>query len=874
MNHIPATEPQPRLRLTEARMARSLSQQEVAEHIGSTHVNVSRWERGITRPNPYFRRKLCQLFGKTAQELDLVPDASDASSQPNNDIDEGESTSGGDEAALQIRTSNAAIFDPTIPLLPAIRLVGRDDELADIKRRLFTGGNVALTALNGLPGVGKTTLSIALAHDREVRAHFRDGILWAGLGPIPNVLGLLSRWGTLLGISATEMASLSTSDAWARAIHNAIGSRYMLLVIDDAWRTEEALAFKVGGPNCAHLLTTRYPEIASFIALDGAKKIQALSDEESMTLLRLLAPGVVDREMQKAHDLVHAVGGLPLALTLMGNYLRKQTHSGQSRRITAALERLSNAEERLQIQEPHGPVETHPSLTPDAQLSLRSVIAVTDQQLSEPTRAALYALAVFPPRPNSFSEDAALAVASCEVDVLDTLIDIGILESSGASRYTLHQTIRDYAYLQLRRTPDHDTSYRRLVSYVNAFLEHNNTDYEQLEQESATIITALEYAYELNMRSELVRAVIAFTPYLQLRGFYAQAEQHLQRAVQAATILDDQHTLSTIRLYMGQVLQQQGKFAQSEEVSQQGLTLAREFNDQEQISAFLNDLGWVTWKMGNYSQAETYLQEGLEIARRLGNKKRICNILRFLGSVSALSSNFAQADLYLREGLAIAQQIQDFDLASAILTNLGVNAGQQGNHTQAAEYFREGLALSREVGYYQRTSGLLANLGAAEVELGNYQQAALHFQEGLEVARQIGHREWTSILLMNLGLTANKQGNYNQAEDYLQESLTISRQIGIPQMTALALNEYGNLLLAQKLITKAKEAFMEMLNILPEGGLDLKALAQYGLARVAAEQGDIHEAQELGEQSASVLEQIGHGNAEEVRNWLNTTKAM
>src|SRR2546421_2953503 len=68
----PKANPQPRLRLTEARNERKLSQQQVADLIGSTHVNVSRWERGITRPSPYFRRKLCALFGKTEEELDLV----------------------------------------------------------------------------------------------------------------------------------------------------------------------------------------------------------------------------------------------------------------------------------------------------------------------------------------------------------------------------------------------------------------------------------------------------------------------------------------------------------------------------------------------------------------------------------------------------------------------------------------------------------------------------------------------------------------------------------------------------------------------------------------------------------------------------------
>ncbi|MBX5452219.1 helix-turn-helix domain-containing protein, partial [Thermogemmatispora sp.] len=63
----------PRVRLVEARMSRGWSQQEVAERLGTTHVNVSRWERGVTKPNPYFRRKLCRLFGLTEEELDLAP---------------------------------------------------------------------------------------------------------------------------------------------------------------------------------------------------------------------------------------------------------------------------------------------------------------------------------------------------------------------------------------------------------------------------------------------------------------------------------------------------------------------------------------------------------------------------------------------------------------------------------------------------------------------------------------------------------------------------------------------------------------------------------------------------------------------------------
>ena len=65
------------------------------------------------------------------------------------------------------------------------------------------GGGTAI-ALHGLPGVGKTTLAALLAADPYVQECFPGGILWAGLGPAPNLQGVLVRWATLLGVSLTQ----------------------------------------------------------------------------------------------------------------------------------------------------------------------------------------------------------------------------------------------------------------------------------------------------------------------------------------------------------------------------------------------------------------------------------------------------------------------------------------------------------------------------------------------------------------------------------------------------------------------------------------------------------------------------------------------
>ncbi len=908
MHRLETDASEPRLHLTQARIAKRWSQQEVANRLGTTHVNVSRWERGLTRPGPYFRTRLCKLFGMTEEELELgppgmqrLPEAksslTSAPAEPNpaanaippphstlnpaqtSNIAEGQDKIGHDRIG---RDEIGPLLDPAIPLQPLMRLVGREQELAQLKQRLHRGGNIALTALNGIPGVGKTALAVALAHDAEVRHYFTDGVLWAALGPNPNAHSVLSRWAVLLGISASELAGLTDEQALAQTLHTRIAGRVFLLVIDDAWQVEHALTFKIGGPNCAHLVTTRFPAIAAQFASEQATALQELGEEQSITLLRLLAPSVVESEYQRVRDLIRAVGGLPLALTLLGNYLRIQPYTGQPRRITAALQRLSDAEQRLQISEPRGPVESHPSLAGDMPVSLQSVLAVSDQQLAQHERIAIYALSVFPPQPNSFSEEAALAVADCPLATLDAIADTGLLESSGPGRYTLHQVVADYAHLRLQSVRVEDSSsgegalaitlaHQRLITYVATYIDVHKKDYELLDLEQTTILATLELAHTHGKRAEFVRATTALAPFFLARAMYDEAGQYLQRAYEAAVALQDDYGVTGTLLYLGEIAQKQGSYVQAESHFQKGLHLARQIENRERISAILTLLGGMTWKRGEYTQAEIYLQEGLTIARQLRDQEHICNLLRFLGLVVADQGNYAQAEGYLQEGLGIARGLGGREQICSLLINLGAIAGAQGNYVQAREYFQEGLALARQLGHREWTSALLSNLGDLTRELGNYIQAESYFQEGLELARQIKHPEYTSISLINLGLTARKQGHYTQAEVYFQECLTLARrQIGRPWIASIALYEYGNLCLDLQQLDAAAAHFREMLTVIPTGNQDLFALAQYGQARVLAAQGDINEARRRGEASVRILETVRDRHVQEVRNWLTS----
>jgi len=49
-------------RLRQERELRAWTQSELAERIGTTQINVSRWENGITVPSPYYRQRVGELF--------------------------------------------------------------------------------------------------------------------------------------------------------------------------------------------------------------------------------------------------------------------------------------------------------------------------------------------------------------------------------------------------------------------------------------------------------------------------------------------------------------------------------------------------------------------------------------------------------------------------------------------------------------------------------------------------------------------------------------------------------------------------------------------------------------------------------------------
>ncbi len=600
--------------------------------------------------------------------------------------------------------------------LPTTKLVGRDSLLRTLKQRLLAGETLALAALGGLPGVGKTALAATIVTDPEIQAHFADGMLWAGLGQSPDPLAILGSWAARLGMAPGETAQLHDLEAWAKAVRASIGSRRMLLVLDDAWSIEAALACRVGGPNSAHLLTTRSTELALQFAGMGLLRVPELTEGEGLELLAQLAPQVVTDLPTEAMAVVRAAGGLPLGLVLLGKQLQLHSFGGQPRRIKAALERLLQEGEQLRVGQPQAPADSHPSLPAGTPLSLQASIGLSDASLSKGSQTMLRALSIFSPKPSSFSEEAALAVAGGSAETLDRLVDAGLVETAGPGRYQVHQTIHMYAAEHLAPSTDplalrraHAHYYVRLVESLFPHLQMPDLSARltQIEAEYGNLRAALQWATQQREVVVGLQLATALWGFWYTRGYLLEGWQYL-----STFLAEDSPPESVMALRDWQALRAKACYAAG--------TLAFRHNDLERARAVLN--------------------ESIRLYDELGDLKGRAAPLTLLGNIALYQGRFEEAKSFYEPCLAQARLAQNKLRCAALLINLGIVARKQGEYQRANSLSEEGLALCNELRDAWTTALALNNLGDVAREQEEYPRAVAFYIESLRLLHSLGNR--------------------------------------------------------------------------------------------------------------------------------------
>lgn len=119
--------------------------------------------------------------------------------------------------------------------------------LEDIRNRRGGGPSVALTALEGIGGIGKTVLAQALCHDQVVQQAFPDGVIWvtAGKQPLYSLADRLREAGKAL---KDDLAGYATELGCINAYRTAMRDKAALVVVDDVWDSRDIEPFRAESP--------------------------------------------------------------------------------------------------------------------------------------------------------------------------------------------------------------------------------------------------------------------------------------------------------------------------------------------------------------------------------------------------------------------------------------------------------------------------------------------------------------------------------------------------------------------------------------------------------------------------------------------------
>jgi tetratricopeptide (TPR) repeat protein len=667
-----------------------------------------------------------------------------------------------DTGPLRLRAQEVAVLGS--PPDPPIRgvfagvpaqgppLVGRDATLVELRRRAAEGGKLVL---HGLPGVGKSALALALAHDEATRTRFGGGVLWAGLGPQAQIDNILGLWEAAVteGAGANPggrppRTAAERAEQLSASLRKVSGGRPFLVVLDDAWRPEDLLDFEpFAAPGSAVLLTTRDEALAAGYVEDPSRRVRVpeLGDTAAIDLLARAAPGARAADLPGLNALAQAVGYLPLALVLMGRELA--ANDRQERWIHQAVGRLNSARERLALVEP----SRRPG-TAGVPLSLQAVVELSlDALPDDATRAAFTELGVFAPKPGDFSRAAALAVWQASEDVGDaylrTLYWRGLLEITGQDRFSVHHVLAAVAGVRLT---DAATMAARHFAYHVGFVEADREAWRAIAAELAQIQRAWDWAAQTpGQDRRVIQLAGAMRVFLERRGLRAQQRVWLERAVGAARALGDRAEEGRLLGSLGLCWWQLGEHRKAVECLEHALTVSRQAGDRQAEGRHLGSLGLV-WASAMFRDlAIDYYEQALEIARELSDREGEGSHLGALGlalveeGVARLARGEATKDdaaPYFRRAIACYEQALEFARAIDDRTAEGSHLGNLGNAwlllgdaARAKDLLDQALTKLREKGERPNEGFHLVNLGDAERALGNLPAARRSWQEALAI---------------------------------------------------------------------------------------------------------------------------------------------
>jgi DNA-binding SARP family transcriptional activator/tetratricopeptide (TPR) repeat protein len=678
----------------------------------------------------------------------------------------------GSPAGSPARSSaGGAAPQPAVPrqLPPAVRnFVGRATE----QERLFAllddalGGRsaVAISAVGGTPGVGKTALAVHWAHRAADR--FPDGQLYVdlrGFGPSdapvePDeaIAGFLEG----LGIPGKQIpASLSSRVALYRTL---LSGKRMLVLLDNARESRQVQALLPGSPGCLVLVTSR-SKLTGLIAAQDAYPVSldVLTAGEAHELLRhRLGRDRLAADPAAAGELVGLCAGLPLALSIVAANAAAQPGLPLSA-ITAGLRDSPSRLDTLS--------------GGDGDSGIRAVFSWSYRQLSEPAARMFRLVSLHPGTDISLPAAASLAgLARRQArGALAELTAACLISEHPPGRYAAHDLLRAYAAEQCSAT-DTATERRAAVLRVLDYYLHAAHTASKILHSQRSMLTMLEVAPP---GPEVAAA--EFDGYDAALTWFA-AERHVLMAVVAwAADVSDAHAMR-IPLVLRTFLHRTGHWHDCALVSHTALAAAGRLGNLAGQAHAHRLLSSTYVFLNAFDDAEAHARQALILYERLGYPRGQGDAHVELAHLS--DRQHRPADALHHAGKAMEQ----FKLAgygagqAAALNNMGWCHIQLGNFEQALPHLEQALDLQRELGDRHGIAATWDSIGHAHFHLGRYREALQCYNSAHEVSRALQDAYQRSVILVHLADAHQALDDQEAARLAWSQALGILTDLGHP----------------------------------------------------------------------------------------------
>lgn len=691
--------------------------------------------------------------------------------------------------------------------------VGRQRELAMALALLSSSRLVTLT---GAGGTGKTRLALHLAAD--VLDRFPDGAWLVELASVTDPSAVAPTVASALRIPE------QTGQAAADGIAASLRGRELLLVLDNC---EHLIAA------CAELADSLIRSCPRLKILSTSREGLNVPGEALMPVPPLRVPAedllppldqlreyeairlFVDRSAafqpsfalteDNAADVVRIcrrLDGIPLALELAAARVRSLSVAQVAQRLDDRFRLLTGGGRTVVAR----------------QQTLRALIDWSYDLLSDMERLMLQRVAVFV---RGWTLEAAETVCvgdglarEAVLDLLARLVDkslVSMQERGGTARYSIVETVREYAREKLVDSGEAPALRQRHFDYFLGFVSDNalkvrrsgSPEFRRVAIEYENLLAAWEWIKDDPNGSERE---------LLLAGSMFTAATSLGRA-------------SELRKILAAAIRRSDPTART-------LGRARALFATAQLA----------WMQDDPQTARSVNDEAIALLRMLGQKQELAYALMGLAIAAADAGMSASAATEAKGLLQESGEVWMLGLMEFILADV---AQQRGDYAAARIGHTESLRLFREIGDLHWSTSPLISLGRIACAEGNYVRARAVVEEALAIRRQNDlDNHWSlAIALNSLGEVDRCEADAIGAAPLFEEALSYGRVLGDEPIISWSLHNLGHVALQANEPSTAAARFNESLVIRRRSGPGANVAAGLaGLAGVAARTGSFSEA--------------------------------